>query len=136
MSKILLIALLPVWLFAAFPADYWLQSGSITLARDQFYTVGISKGGERKDIRFRWTLYKNEGLVMHLSYSDHVHQFILYRDYQVDSFKLKLFPKQTPAPEEEPYIRLVFNNYSRKDKIASFDYYVYGGRAEFEVDVE
>lgn len=130
-----LLCLLPSLLFAAFPAGYWVQSGLASLKKDELYSLKVKAGEMKKEVRFRWTLYKNRGLVMHLGYDRFVHQFVLYRDYHRDSFKLDLVPKEESGLHEAPYLMLVFKGYSRATEIADIEYYVYAGEQDVNVEI-
>lgn len=127
--------LFPALLMAAFPAGYWAQSGLASLKKDELYALIVESGEMKKEVRFRWTLYKNRGLVMHLGYDRFVHQFVLYRDYRQDSFKLDLMSKEEAGLKETPYLMLVFKGYSRASEIADIEYYVYPGDQDVSVKI-
>lgn len=120
MGRFLFFITLTVSLWA-FPPGYWSASGLVTLQKDQLHELKLASADPKKKVRFRWTLYKNEGLVMHLSYDGFVHQFVLYRDYQRSAFKLPLLPRSSELGEA-PYLMLVFKNYSRRTELAEIEY--------------
>ncbi len=121
MSKILLIALFCINLFSA--AVIWDTQEEISLKKDEIYEKIITDGVREKKLYFRWTLFMNEGLVMHLNYDGFNKQFILYKQYGLDSFKLNLLPQQN-YEKEGSFIFLVFKDMDIMKKIATFELYI------------
>lgn len=123
--------------FLLFPwilyADSWKYQGELELKKDEVYKMAFRQKAQVKELFFRWTLYKNEGLVMHLKYDGFVHQFVLYRDFQRSTFKLSLF-----APESKvlshPYLWLVFKDFRRDVKMAKVKFYIHDGGKDFTLD--
>lgn len=135
MKTLFSLILLPLWLLAGFPSGYWKQNGTLELEKDQTFRFAVSSETMQKDLSFRWTLYKNRGLVLHLKYDGFVHQFILYTDYQRSSFKLPIKAEPEKKPEEAPYFMLVFKDFNRKSAVATLDYYLRTGDAEIDIQV-
>ncbi len=102
-------------------AGYWQKSGEITLKKDQEFTIKLNLNTESKNIVFHWTLYKNSGLVVVLKYDGFVKQFVLYKDHQRESYKLKLL-RANGAYEEAPFMLLSFKEYERKNKTATLEF--------------
>lgn len=112
MSKIFFILIL---FCSTIFAQGWQFEKQVTLHKDQFYVVYITRDGVRKLFYFRWTLNKNEGLVMHFSYDRFNNQFMLYQDRVRDTFKLELFPKDTKE-YMPPYLLLKYDGFNYEAK--------------------
>jgi len=113
-------------LFAELPPGWWTHFESFALKKDQIQHIEIVErsSGQIHKLAFRWTLYINGGLVMHISYDNRRFQPVLYLIYHRDSFKFDLFPKPKDAlykPFETPYALLVFKAYDEKKKVVWFD---------------
>ncbi|WOE71161.1 hypothetical protein RZR97_06165 [Hydrogenimonas thermophila] len=95
------------------------------MKKDQIQHVEIvERTGQTHKLAFRWTLYINGGLVMHVSYDKHKFQPLLYLTYHRNTFRFDLFPKPKDAlykPLETPYALLVFKAYDEEKKEAWFD---------------
>ena len=65
--------------YAASPL--WSWEKELSLEKEQTYQALIQVGDVQKELIFRWTLYKNYGLVIHLRYDKFNHQFVLYAEY-------------------------------------------------------
>lgn len=114
------------------PPD-WKSEKFLDLNKDEFYIVTLQANESQKTLYFRWTLLKNNGLVMHLNYDYFPHQFILYRDYQRNCYKVPLFKEEQKNYSEGPFFMLCFKDYNRKTKVATLKYYIYDGRRDFNV---
>ena len=105
----------------------------ITLNKDEFYLLTLQAREAAKTLFFRWTLLKNEGLVMHLNYDSFPHQFILYQDYQRRCYKVPLLKPEQKYYSEEPFFMLCFKDYHRTKKVATLKYYLYQGNRDFNI---
>lgn len=121
MSRFLLIFLFIINLFASAPN--WDFKEEIKLKKDEFYEKVIEDGVRKKRFYFRWTLFKNEGLVVHLNYDGFNHQFILYKHYGLNSFKLNLLPKYH-YEKESSFLYLIFKDIDIIKGIATFELYI------------
>ncbi|PAF41654.1 hypothetical protein [Helicobacter sp. 11S02596-1] len=95
----------------------WSFDQNIVLKKDQFYKGMVYQDTLEKPLSLRWTLYKNFGLVVHLNYDSFPYQFILYRDYQRDTFKLELFGNDEKS--KNSYLYISFRDFNQKDGTAS-----------------
>jgi len=126
MSKILLWTFFSVTLlFAELSPEWWTHYISFALKKDQIQHVQIvERTGQVHKLAFRWTLYQNGGLVIHVAYDKRRFQPLLYLSYHRDSFRFDLFPKPKDAiykPFETPFALLVFKAYDKKKKEVWFD---------------
>lgn len=117
-------------------ADNWKYQRDIDLKKDETYHLSFQEGQTAKDMYFRWTLFKNEGLVMHLHYDGFVHQFVLYERYHTRGFKVQLFKPQPRAATSAPYIWIIFSDYNYDTEIASLRLLVHDGNRDVALVAE
>ncbi|PAF49749.1 hypothetical protein BKH41_00100 [Helicobacter sp. 12S02232-10] len=98
-------------------APVWSFDQNVVLKKDQFYKGMVYKNYVQKPLFLRWTLYKNFGLVVHLNYDKFPYQFILYKDYQRDTFKLELFGNDPVG--KVSYLYVSFRDFNQKENTAS-----------------
>ncbi len=121
MSKFVLIILFCINIFASSPN--WASKEIIKLKKDEYYQKIIEDGVRKKRLYFRWTLYMNEGLVTHLNYDGFNHQFILYKHYGLNSFRLNLLPKN--HYERDPsFLFLIFKDIDIIAGVATLELYI------------
>jgi hypothetical protein len=101
-------------------AEMWQSKESFSLKRNQFYQNFYTDGDRKKRFYFRWVMYKNEGLFVHLNYDGFNRQFILYRNYAQNSFRLDLTPNQNYRSDSS-FLMLEFADFS--DDNATFNLY-------------
>ncbi len=102
----------------------WDHYAAFSLEKDQLQKIEIREGERIHNLSFRWTLYKNGGLVMHVNYDKRSYQPLLYAKYRLDSYRIELFPKADDASMERmqtPYALIVFKAFDGKRKRAAFD---------------
>ncbi len=88
MSRFILLLIIPL-LLVAFKWDYLHK---FNLSKDD---VAIIKVIDRKDksvqdLRFRWTLFTNEGLILLVKYDGFPTQYTLEKKYKQNSIKIEL----------------------------------------------
>ena len=98
----------------------WSYTKEVSLLKDQIQTVLVKEEADLRVLKFRWTLFAGEGLVMHLNYNDRASQFILYKHYKKDTYRVRLLPKRS-AYKRVPYLYLVFKKFDYKTSKAHFD---------------
>lgn len=65
--------------------------------------------GTSKSFTLRWTLYRNEGLVVLVRYDKYPYQFILYKDYRLNSWTLNLLDSQgVYRHPNQPQLKVTF----------------------------
>ena len=132
MKKFIVLCLLIASLVEA--AD-WNYTKEVRLIKDQIQTVYVREGSQLKVLKFRWTLYAGDGLVMHLNYNDKASQFILYKDHKKDAYKVRLLPKKS-VYKRVVYLYLVFKKFDYKTKQAYFDILVDDPEKRALIEVE
>jgi len=126
MSKFLL--LFPLLLFSFDPLKYWWIDDVIYLKKDYPAIYTIFYNNKSYVLKFRWTLYKNDGLVMLYNYQNHPFQNILYKNYQLNNYKIKINSEDNI---NSPYLMLFFRDF--KDNIARFEILIYNPAKNIEI---
>ena len=101
------------------PTLNWVYKNEVELKKDQTARYTIAIEDKIYNLDFRWTLFVNEGLVMLYKYNKFPYQNILYKDYKLKSFKIKLKNRAENA-FYEPYALIVFEDFDTKTKKAKF----------------
>ncbi|MFP4332970.1 MAG: hypothetical protein ACOCP1_01860 [Campylobacterales bacterium] len=131
MNKIFVLIALVVSCFAL-PKDYWKSSYVVELEKDQILEIEfVPKDGVKKKLTYRWTLYKNRGLVVILRYDGFVRQFVLNNEYQRDSFKEHLYPENKYY--QRPFFLLKFVDFDRKTNKAKLQNFVHIGEMKMDI---
>jgi len=94
-------------------SKYWDSQFDITLKKDEVSTFQIFDTVRIKNLTFRWTLYINKGLVVLANFDKYPYQFMLYKDYNRDSFRLKLQKKRS-------FVMIEFYNFDFQKQEAKF----------------
>lgn len=112
------------WVVAAMPKGYWGYKDGVDLAKDQVvhYTIDSAKNeaGYRFDFFFRWTLWKERGLVMHFSFDGFRRQTILYPEYKRDTFRY-FYRDRHGSSDEKPMIMIRLLALNDQNKTATFE---------------
>ena len=95
----------------------------ITLKKDEQKKILVKYDIYKKLFKFRWTLYKNGGLVIHRNYDSIVGQNILYLRYQNQSFRVYLKPHGGDA-YNVPYILVKFKKFNIEKREALFELFL------------
>ncbi|BBG65611.1 hypothetical protein NNO_0908 [Hydrogenimonas sp.] len=115
---------MPLFLLPLAAAGEWDHNAAFSLKKDRWQSVRIDEGGRIHNLRFRWTLYKNGALVMHVEYDRRKFQPLLYRRYRLDAFRFELYAKADDSSRERfesPYALIVFRAFDEKKREASLD---------------
>lgn len=95
----------------------------ISLKKDEQKKILVEYGSVKKLFKFRWTLYKNRGLVVLRSYDRIVAQNILYLNHKNQSFRLDLKPKGADF-YNVPYLLVKFKEFDFENNKAVFGFYL------------
>jgi len=117
------IVVLLLFISVSFLEAEWKLIKQVSLEKDQLQTAVVRSEALVRVLKFRWTLYAGDGLVMHLNYNDQAHQFIFYKHYKKDTFKVRLLPKKATS-KRVSFLYLVFNKFDYKEKKAYFDIFI------------
>ena len=109
--------------FSVVYADTFRDVITISLKKDEQKKILVKYGSVSKLFKFSWTLYKNEGLVIHRSYDRIVAQNILYLRHKNQSFRLELGPRGADY-YNVPYLLVKFKEFNYETNEASFELYL------------
>ncbi|WP_053944922.1 hypothetical protein [Helicobacter ailurogastricus] len=113
------LVLLPVALLSK-PLDR-----TLTLKKDEVFSGELQLGKFKKPLSLRWTLFKDHGLVVHLKLNRFPYQFILYKDFQRNTFRADIFKEGNTAHKEgtdiheHPYFLVTFKDFDSKNSVAT-----------------
>ena len=93
----------------------------ISLKKDEEIKIYVKYANRNKLFKFRWTLYKNGGLVIHRRYDGVVGQNILYLNHTNQSFRVALKPSGLQV-FNLPYLLVKFKEF--KKNMAKFEIYL------------
>jgi len=97
--------------------EYWLQ-------KDEQKKILVKYASSEKLLAFRWTLYKNDVLVLFSSYDQIVSQHMLQLNYTNQSVRIEL--KSRGAYERVvPYILIQFNKFDFEKYRAKISIWLY-----------
>lgn len=116
---------LQVFLFAALflsvaNANDFREIIKISLKKDEQKKFLVKYDSSERLFKFRWTLYKNKGLVIFRSYDKRVAQNILYLNHKNQSFRVELKSRGADF-YNVPYILVKFKEFDFVKKEAKFD---------------
>lgn len=95
----------------------------IKLKKDETKKILVTYGNYKKLFTLRWTLYKNDGLVVFHSYDKFVFQNILYLRYKNQYFRQFLKSKGSSF-YDTPYLLVKFKEFNYETREASFMIYL------------
>jgi hypothetical protein len=119
--------------FSASFGDVFRDKSIITLKKDEQKKILVKYDDITKLFKFRWTLYKNRGLVIHRSYDKVVAQNILYLESRNESFRVELKPKGADF-YNVPYILVKFKEFKYKTHEAVFELYLSDREMKIKLD--
>jgi len=105
----------------------------IKLKKDETQAIYVKYDVYTRLVKFRWTLYKNEGLIVFHSYDKRVAQTILYLNTVNQSFKIFLKAKGADA-YEVPYLLVMFKKFDFKEHKAEFEVYISDKNNQIELE--
>ncbi|WP_052062551.1 hypothetical protein [Helicobacter saguini] len=114
----------------SFELDFDLKKDEVLRA-----VVSASKDSqtisEEKNFTLRWTLYRNQGLVVLVRYDNYPYQFMLYKDFRLNSWNLNLLDTQgVNRALNQPYLKIYFlgidDPFNDEKTIAHLRIYGYG----------
>jgi len=109
-------------LSSVFGADL-ISSKILKLKKDEEQKIVVKYDGREKLFKFRWTLYKNNGLVIFRSYDKIVAQNILYLRKTSRSFRVVLKPRGLNF-YDKPYLLVMFKDFDLETKKAEFELFL------------
>ncbi len=104
----------------------------VSLKKDEQTRILVKYAQYKRLFTFRWTLYKNEGLVVFRSYDKKVAQNILYLNHINQSFKLLIKAKGADF-YNVPYFLVKFKEFNVKKHEAVFEIFLSDSRDQIRL---
>jgi hypothetical protein len=120
LKSILQIFILFFFYFNNLEAVDFTQMKDITLKKDQMQKILVVYSNKEKVLKFRWTLFINNGLVIFRSYDRIVAQNILYQRYKNRSFRVELKTRGMDM-YNVPYVLIRFKEFKYDTNEAVFE---------------
>jgi hypothetical protein len=120
LKSILQIFILFFFYFNNLEAVDFSQMKDITLKKDQMQKILVVYSNKEKVLKFRWTLFINNGLVIFRSYDRIVAQNILYQRYKNRSFRVELKTRGMDM-YNVPYVLIRFKEFKYDTNEAVFE---------------
>ncbi len=120
---ILKFIIILVFMLSVVNANEFIDIHKISLKKDEQTKILVKYGTREKIFKFRWTLYKNGGLVIHRSYNRNIAQNILYLRHKNQSFRLELKPRGADF-YNVPYLLVKFKKFDYEKSEANFEVFL------------
>lgn len=104
----------------------WSEKYPLVMEKNLTYIYTVAHDSGQSELQIKYTLYKNEGLVLVMRYDMFIYQTILYTDYQRDSFSIPLAFGSKSIARGAPYLSVYFKSYDMKNKRATLSLNVMG----------
>jgi len=104
----------------------------IALKKDEQIKILVKYTSQEKLFKFRWTLYKNNGLVILKSYNHFVSQNILYTRHANASMRVELKPRGADF-YNVPYLLIKFKKFDFIQNKAIFEFYLSDDRGQIKL---
>ncbi|WP_299913952.1 hypothetical protein [Sulfurimonas sp.] len=129
---------LRLFLFLAFGFSFIFASNvtetkEILLKKDEQKKILVKYANKEKLFQFRWTLYKNGGLVVFRSYDKIVAQSMLYLRHENQSFRVELKTKGATF-HNAPYILVKFKEFKQDSKQALFEIFLFDEKEQISLE--
>ena len=95
----------------------------LSLKKDEFLQLNIKYAKQKKLFKLRWTLFVNNGLVIHKYYGGTVSQNILYLNHTNQSIRQELKPRGADF-YNVPYLLIRFSEFDEIKHEAKFELYL------------
>ena len=113
-------------------ANDFRDTTEVSLQKDEQKKILVKYDSYERLFKFRWTLYKNGGLVIHRSYDGVVSQNILYLRSKNRSFRLELKPRGADF-YNVPYVLVKFKEFDNEKKKAKFELFLSDDKMQIEL---
>ena len=114
-------------------ANDFIDIRKISLKKDEQTKILVKYGIQEKIFKFRWTLYKNGGLVIHKVYDRSVSQNILYLRHKNQSFRVELKPRGADF-YNVPYLLVKFKKFDYEKKKANFEIFLSDTKSQIKLE--
>jgi hypothetical protein len=110
------------------------QTKIIKLKKDEQKKILVKYENFEKLFEFRWTLYKNGGLIIHRSYDKIVAQNVLYKRYKNNFFRLELKSRGKSKSFSAPYLLVKFEEFDFQKSEAVFKIFLYDNKQDVKLE--
>jgi len=137
MNKIWVILLICSSLFGEKVSNFQYEK-IFKLNKDDIATISVIKKDYKTQseldgkLKFRWTLYKNDLLVLLVNYEGFATQHVLQRIYKRDTLSVSLM-SDYERTQDRVFLVLKFSDYDEKKKIAMIEAKIRDPRSRVEV---
>ena len=114
-------------------ANDFIDIRKISLKKDEQTKILVKYGTKEKIFKFRWTLFKNGGLVIHKAYDRSVSQNILYLRYKNQSFRVELKPRGADS-YNVPYLLVKFKKFDYEKREANFEIFLSDTKSQIKLE--
>lgn len=129
--KILLIFF--IFFIDCLSATDFAQKIEVVLKKDEKKVFNIKYQDKVKLFEFRWTLYKNNGLVIHRAYDKIVAQNVLYLRDKNQSFRVELKARGEDF-YDLPYLLVQFKEFKKESKEAAFELFLWDRQNQIYIE--
>ncbi len=85
-------------------------------------------------LKLRWTLFANDQLFVLVNYRGHPYQYILKKNYPLESITLPLLPEGENKMNAKVLIKIVFNDFSQSNREAILDIFIEDNQERINVE--
>ena len=103
-----------------------------SLKKDETKKILVKYSSSQKVFEFRWTLYKNDGLVVLSSYDNFPSQHMLYLNHLNQTIRIFLKPKGA-YEFNVPYMLLKFDDFDFANQKAKFSLWLFDVKQEIYI---
>ncbi len=114
-------------------AEDFFDAHIISLKKDEQTKIFVKYASKKKILKFRWTLYKNGGLVIHRSYDRAVSQNILYLRNKNQNFRVDLISRGASF-YNVPYLLVKFKEFDYEKNEAVFEVFLSDNRDQIMLE--
>ncbi len=85
-------------------------------------------------LKLRWTLFANDQLFLLVNYRGHPYQFIVKKNYPLESVTLPLLPDGENVMNAKVFIKIVFNDFNQSNREAILDIFIEDNQERIQVE--
>ena len=117
------------FLFGALFGNELLKVKEYRLKKDETKKILVKYASSEKLLTFRWTLYKNDALVVFSSFDQIVSQHLLYKNHTNQTLRVELVARGAHE-YVEPYLIIRFDDFDFAEHKAKISLWLYDKRQE------
>ena len=133
MRNFLQVGILLLFSISFIFANDFREIKKISLKKDEQKKILVKYNDKERLFKFRWTLYKNGGLVVFRSYDTIVAQNVLYLRHKNQSFRFDLKTKGTDF-YNVPYLLVKFKEFDNNSNEATFELMLSDKKMQIELE--